>query len=84
MTEDIDTLRGLVVPVAPVLTGCARCGLSFHGGLDAGREWFRAHLAADHRDVRVNPRPKPPGPGLNHVARRSSKNPSLGSRRGEW
>jgi len=49
MTEDIDTLRGLVVPVAPVLTGCARCGLSFHGGLDAVREWFRAHLAATIR-----------------------------------
>jgi len=56
MIDDIDELFAPLTLTAPVRS--ARCGESFHGGLEAGREWFRAHIAADHPNVQVNPRLK--------------------------
>jgi len=63
-----DTLA-LLALMAPVRTGCARCGESHYGSLEAGREWFAEHLATSHPDVHVNARPKSQPP-LHRIDRR--------------
>lgn len=54
----------------PVRTGCAHCGESHYGSLEAGREWFQAHLAAEHPDVPV-PAARPRRPSLHRIERRA-------------
>ncbi len=63
----------VTLSVRPVLTRCARCPETFDGPVDAGAEWFRAHLAAKHPDVRVSlrttRRPSLHAPGPLSLAR---------------